>query len=306
MGIIRDKNSEIQSNIKIANNSSIKLLSESEYNSLDNEEKKEYIPYNPSMNDKGIASIIRQADTQLKVLSELFPLYYKMYNLPSPVITEKFEEIGVEIEKLEEPLKVINDLSKEEIIGKLAENVSSMASSMNKLIGLAYYLIIAIALGKDIFMDSICKSYENCDYDKLKETLKEKTEEEKNSNKINYESIPSNEIKKKVENAYDKINSNQEKIVSCINSAISQKKVSQTSLSQYTWDNIKEKLIPILESSGINCDELSKPTENEKKEFTSLFPNPNTVREEINESINELTQTNQYIKINDNEKLKSN
>lgn len=285
---------------------SIKLLSEEEYNHLSSDEKELYIPYQPSMSDKAIAAMVRQANTNLKILSKMMPAYDNMVLVPNPLPTEKIESLMTSIDKMTSLLDPIKKLCGTPIIGQLARPFVNLMNAVFLIIGQMLYLIFALGKGQKFFMDSVTETYDQIDWKGIEEAFREKnkTTESVENMDINWDLIPNNDIKKQVQ-TFQNDNESISSLVSVSNVALkTQDKVSELTLKQHTWDFYYEKLMASMNKLGVDISLLDKPTEKEQEQFDKLFPNPRVMAEKLSSGINKMVEK-QYISIEDNEKLKS-
>lgn len=285
---------------------SIKLLSEEEYNRLSSDEKELYIPYQPSMSDKAIAAMVRQANTNLKILSKMMPAYDNMVLVPNPLPTEKIESLMTSIDKMTSLLDPIEKLCGTPIIGQLARPFVNLMNAVFLIIGQMLYLIFALGKGQKFFMDSVTETYDQIDWKGIEEAFieKNKTTESVENMDINWDLIPNNDIKKQVQ-TFQNDNESISSLVSVSNVALkTQDKVSELTLKQHTWDFYYEKLTTSMNKLGVDISLLDKPTEKEQEQFDKLFPNPRMMAEKLSSGINKMVEK-QYISIEDNEKLKS-
>lgn len=285
---------------------SIKLLSEEEYNRLSSDEKELYIPYQPSMSDKAIAAMVRQANTNLKILSKMIPAYDNMVLVPNPLPTEKIELLMTSIDKMTSLLDPIEKLCGKQIIGQLARPIVNLMNAVFLIIGQMLYLIFALGKGQKFFMDSVTDTYDQIDWKGIEEAFREKnkTMESVENMNINWDLIPNNDIKKQVQ-TFQNDNESISSLVSVSNVALkTQDKVSELTLKQHTWDFYYEKLMTSMNKLGVDISLLDKPTEKEQEQFDKLFPNPRVMAEKLSSGINKML-VKQYISIEDNEKLKS-
>lgn len=284
----------------------VKILTVEEYNKLKPEEQALYIPYQPSMSDKAIAMMVRQANAQLKALSKMMPAFEKMKMVPNPLPTEKLEEILDSIEKMTSLLDPIEKLAGVPIIGQLAKPLVKLINAIFSVIGFAFYAIFALMKGQSFFMDSVTETYKQLDMEGIKDAFldfeKQKTVSIDNID-IDWEAIPGNkqykDIKKFKEDL-DKLTS----MTTIANSALRvQKKVSELTLQPNTWQFYVEKIINIFDKLGVDFSLLDRPTETEMKNFEKLFPDPKKIASDLTSGINKMVEK-QYISIEDNENIR--
>ena len=287
-----------------------KLLTEQEYNALSDDEKKNYIPYNPSMSDKAVGIMIEQANAQLEMLSQYGPAFEKIKVLPNPLPGEQLEAIVSEVEKMETLIDPIKALSGVPIIGQLVSPLVNLINQIFKVIGSLFFLIFALAKGVDIFTDSIIETYNSIDWEGLEKTkndLKEKKQTTGNAEEkeINWDALPTKEITNKVKETKDAIEQCYDSIQIVDSASRIYKKMCEITLISFSWKAFKDKCLKIFENLGIDFSPLSMPTDSEKKAFEKMFPDPSKASKNLSKNVNMLVQERKYISIKDNEELKA-
>ena len=285
--------------------SEYKLLSEEEYNKLSESEKLKYIPYNPSMSDQAVNMLVEQANAQMQVLSMYGPMFEKMVLMPNPLPGEQLEQMVQAVEQMESLLDPIEALSSTPIIGQLVSPLVNLINAIFKVLGMLFWMVFAVSRGTEIFTDSIVQTYKQIDWEGLEKTVndlkeKKKTTENAEEKEINWDALPTEEIKtglkdtqKVVETCYDSI-----QVVDSASRVY--KKICETALVPYSWEAFKMKFISIFQKLGIDFSLLDKPSDSEKESFDALFPNPANLSKKISSNVNNLVLKKQYISVEDN------
>ena len=286
-----------------------KLLTEEEYNKLSDEEKTKYIPYNPSMTDRGVAMAVAQANAMCEMLSQYGPMFEKMKVMPNPLPGEQLEMMVQQVEKMETLLAPIESLKNAPIIGQLVAPLVNLINSIFQVIGILFWLCFMLATGKDIFTDTITQTVKQVDWESLKkqaEDLKNmKTTASAENTEIDWDKIPTKEAKAKLQETIGAIEACYDSIQIVDSASRVYKKISETALVPYSWQAFKAKCLSVFEKLGIDFSALDQPSDADKEKFMKLFPDPSAISKEMAGKVNSLVQEKQYISIEDNERLKA-
>lgn len=283
----------------------VKILTVEEYNKLKPEEQALYIPYQPSMSDKAIAIMVRQANAQLKALSKMMPAFENMKLVPTPLPSEKLKELLDSIEKMTSLLDPIEKLSNVKIIGTLVKPLVNLINAIFSVIGQIFYFIFALARGQNFFMDTVTGTYDQIDWQGINDSFvdfnKQRSASVENVD-IDWDSIPGktqyNDIKK-FKDDLDKVTN----MTTIVDAAIkTQKKVSDLTLKQHTWDFYYKNIQNIFGLLGVDMSLLNRPTETEMKNFEKLFPDPKKLVEDMTGGLNKMVEK-RYISIANNDVL---
>lgn len=285
-----------------------KLLSQEEYDALDNANKEKYIPYNPSLKDTAMNALIEQANAQMQVLSMYGPMFEKISCMPNPLPGEQLEQMVKAVEEMETLLDPIEALAGTPIIGALVSPLVNLIKSIFKVLGMIFWLIFAISRGCEIFADNIIQTYKQIDWEGLDNTVKDLKEKKKKTesvenNEINYDLLPTEEIKTGVKNVQTAVEACYDSINIVDSTSRVYKKVCEISLVPYSWEAFKSKCLPIFTKLGIDFSLLDKPTDSDKDNFEKLFPNPAILSKDLAGNVNKLVIKKQYISIDDNREL---
>lgn len=285
-----------------------KLLSEEEFNKLSDEEKAKYIPYNPSMTDRGVAMAVAQANAMCEMLSQYGPMFEKMKVMPSPLPGEQLEAMVQQVEKMETLLDPIESLKNAPIIGQLVAPLVNLINAIFQVIGILFWLCFMLSTGKDIFTDTIIKTVKQVDWDALKKQNEElknmKTTSSAENTEINWDKIPTAEAKAKLKETVQAVETCYDSVQIVDSASRVYKKVSETALVPYSWEAFKTKCISVFEKLGVDFSALDAPSDADKAKFMKKFPDPNAISKEMAGKVNSLVQEKQYISIEDNERLK--
>lgn len=284
-----------------------KLLTQEEYNKLSDEEKTLYIPYNPSMSDRGTAMAIAQANAYCEMLSQYGPMFEKMQVMPNPLPGEQLEQMVQMVEKMTSLLDPIEKLASVPIIGQLVSPLVKLINAIFQVLGLLFWLSFMLSTGKDVFTDSYIQTVQQVDW----EGIKRQSEELKNlettasaeDNQIDYDKIPTKEMKDKLKEIKTAIDACKESVKQVDATSRVYKKITETALVPYSWEAFKVKCLSIFEKLGIDFSILDHPTDAEKANFKKQFPNPADVSKELSSKVNKLVQDKQYISVEDNNRL---
>lgn len=283
----------------------VKILTVKEYNLLPPEEQEKYIPYQPSMSDKAIAMMVRQANARLKILNAMMPAFEQMKVVPSPLPTEKLKELLDSLDKMTSLLDPIEKLAGIPIIGQLVKPLVNLINTIFSVIGFAFYAIFAVMKGQSFFMDSVTNTYDQIDWEGIKKSFTEATEMTASveNTQIDWDAIPGkkqyDDIKMFVKDL-EKVSS----LTVVADAAMKvQKKVSDLTLKPNTWEFYVNKMISIFGRIGIDFSLLNRPTDKEMEKFERLFPDPKKLSKQMSDSINKMVEK-QYISIEDNENIK--
>lgn len=286
-----------------------KLLTEKEFNALSDEEKAKYIPYNPSMTDRGVAMAVAQANAMCEMLSQYGPMFEKMKVMPNPLPGEQLEAMVQQVEKMETLLDPIESLKNAPIIGQLVAPLVNLINSIFQVIGILFWLCFMLATGKDIFTDTITQTVKQVDWDALKKQSEElknmKTTSSVENTEINWDKIPTKEAKAKLQETIGAIEACYDSIQIVDSASRVYKKISETALVPYSWQAFKAKCLSVFEKLGIDFSALDQPSDADKEKFMKLFPDPSAISKEMAGKVNSLVQEKQYISIEDNERLKA-
>lgn len=283
----------------------VKILTAKEYNLLPQKEKEKYIPYQPSMSDKAIGMMVRQANARLKILNAMMPAFEQMKVVPSPLPTEKLKELLDSLDKMSSLLEPIEKLAGVPIIGQLVKPLVILINAMFTVIGFAFYAIFAVMRGQSFFMDTVTNTYDQIDWEGIKKAFTESTETTASveDTQIDWDSIPGKKQYdniKMFEKDYEKVKS----LTVVADVAMKgQKKVSDSTLKPNTWEYYVDKMISIFEKLGVDFSLLNRPSDTEMEQFERLFPNPKLLSKQMSDSINKMVEK-QYISIEDNENIK--
>ena len=283
----------------------VKVLTAEEFNLLPPEEQEKYIPYQPSMSDKAIAMMVRQANARLKALNAMMPAFEQMKVVPTPLPTEQLKKLLDSLDKMTSLLDPIEKLAGTPIIGTLVKPLVKLINSIFSVIGFAFYAIFAVMKGQSFFMDTVKNTYDQINFEGIKEALTEASEETVSveNTQINWDLIPG----KKQYDDIKMFTEDLEKVASLTvvtDVAIkTQKKISDLALKPNTWEFYKYKMISIFGRLGVDFSLLDRPTEKEMEKFERLFPDPKKLSKQMSDSINKMTEK-QYISIEDNNKIK--
>lgn len=286
-----------------------KLLSEAEYKALSDADKKKYIPYNPSTYDKAMGAIIAQANAQLEALQKLAPAFEKMKVVPNPLPGEQLEKMVQSVEQMQSLVDPIKKLASAPIIGQLAAPLVDLINSIFQVIGFILWLQFAITKGYDIFTDSIIETFEKIDWEgleKSKEDIKNAKNKEKTasiSGGIDWDLIPSKQVKAKCEEIKKSVDMCYESLQ--ISDAASRvyKKVSEMAMTPYSWQAFKAQALSVLETLGVDFSSLDRPSEKDKEKFEKMFPDPSKTSDKLSKKINSFIQETQYISVKDNAEI---
>lgn len=284
-----------------------KLLTEEEFNKLSDEEKAKYVPYNPSMADRGVAMTIEQANACCEMLSQYGPMFEKMKVMPNPLPGEHLEQMVNNVENMQSLLDPIEALANVPIIGTLVSPLVKLINAIFKVIGMLFWLCFMLATGKDIFTDSIIQTVDQVDWDNLKKQSEDltKTTASVENTEIEWNKIPTKEIKAKVKETKEAVDACVKSVKAVDSASRVYKKVSETALVPYSWQAFKAKCLSIFEKLGVDFSALDEPSEADKEKFVKMFPNPSKISKETADKVNSLVQEKQYISIEDNERLKA-
>lgn len=286
-----------------------KLLTEAEFKALSDEDKKKYIPYNPSTSDKAMAAVMAQANAQMEALQKLAPAFEKMKVVPNPLPGEQLEKMVQSVEKMQTLLDPIKKLASAPIIGQLAAPLVDLINSIFQVIGFILWLEVAISKGYDIFTDSIIETFKKIDWDgleKTKEDIKNAKDKEKTasvSGGIDWDLIPSKQAKAKCEEIKKSVDMCYESLQ--ISDAASRvyKKVSETAMTPYSWQAFKAQSLSVLETLGVDFSLLDKPSEKDMEKFEKMFPDPSKTSDKLSKKINSFVQETEYISVEDNAEI---
>lgn len=283
----------------------VKILTAKEYNLLPPEEQEKYIPYQPSMSDKAIAMMVRQANARLKILNAMMPAFEQMKVVPTPLPTEKLKDLLDSLDKMTSLLDPIEKLAGVPIIGQLVKPLVNLINAIFSVIGFAFYAIFAVMKGQSFFMDSVTNTYDQIDWEGIKKSFTEATEMTASveNTQIDWDAIPGkkqyDDIKMFTEDL-EKVSS----LTVVADAAMKvQKKVSDLTLKPNTWEFYVNKMISIFGKLGIDFSLLDKPSEKDMEKFERLFPDPKKLSKQMSDSINKMVEK-QYISIEDNENIK--
>lgn len=283
----------------------VKILTVKEYNLLPPEEQEKYIPYQPSMSDKAIAMMVRQANARLKILNAMMPAFEKMKVVPTPLPTEKLKELLDSLDKMTSLLDPIEKLAGVPIIGQLVKPLVNLINALFTVIGFAFYAIFAVMKGQSFFMDSVTNTYDQIDWEGIKKAFTEATDMtvSVDNMQIDWDAIPG----KKQYDDIKMFTKDLEKVSSLTVVADAamkvQKKVSDLTLKPNTWEFYVNKMISIFGKLGVDFSLLNRPTDKEVEKFERLFPDPKKLSKQMSDSINKMVEK-QYISIEDNENIK--
>lgn len=292
---------EILSNMR----QNTKILTEEEYNKLPDEEKVKYIPYNPSMCDKAVAAMVRQANSQLKALTQMYPAFEKMKFVPQPLPSEKIEDLLKSLEKMVSLLDPIEKLAEQPIIGALVKPLVKLINSIFSIIGQIFYFIFALSKGQSFFMDSVTGTYDQINWKGIEEAFTDfnkQTTASVASMEIDWDAIPTEKHKKDIENFKKDLDKISDTTFIANTTMRVQKKIAELTLKQHTWEFYSDKIMSIFSKLGVDFSLLDKPTDEEMKKFEDLFPDPKKIANKISGGINKMVAKS-YISIEDNEKL---
>ena len=189
----------------------VELITEEEYNKLPEEEKAQYIRYNPSMSDEAVAALIKKANAQMAVLGQLAPAIEKIKVMPQPLPAEQINKALDNFEKAMSLLDPIEALVNTEPVGTLAKPVVAILNATFQVIGMAFLIEFYLARGATIFTDQVCEAWDNLNVDKIADDIKEVkelAEEQKSAGvnqEVNLEALPTEEMKKKVSELEDSV-----------------------------------------------------------------------------------------------------
>ncbi len=285
-----------------------KLLTEKEFNALSDEEKAKYIPYNPSMTDRGVAMAVAQANSYCEMLSQYGPMFEKMKVMPNPLPGEQLEQMVSSVEKMTSLLDPIEKLAGVEPIGTLVKPLVNLINAIFQVLGLLFWISFMLATGKDIFTDTYTQTVNQVDWEgleKQKEELKNReTTSSTENTEIDWDKIPTKEMGDKIKEVKTSVDACKESIKQVDAASRVYKKITETALVPYSWEAFKVKCLSIFEKLGIDFSALDRPSEKEMKAFEKQFPDPAKVSKEMAGKVNSLVQEKQYISIEDNERLK--
>lgn len=298
---------EIQENILTRLKNETKILTEEEYNKLDPEEKMKYIPYNPSMSDKAISAMVRQANSQIKALTKMMPAFENIKFVPTPLPSEKLAQTLDSVDKMVSLLDPVEKLAGVKIIGQLVKPLVKLINAIFMVIGQQFYLIFALAKGQEFFMDSVTETFDQLDTKGIKDAFtdmgKQKTVSVENMN-INWDAIPTSKHYEEIKKFKEDLDKTTSMTVMTDAAVKVQKKVVELTMKQHTWQFYSDKIMNIMGKLGVDFSLLDKPTENEMKKFENLFPDPKKIAYDLTSGINKMVAKT-YISIEDNEKIKN-
>jgi hypothetical protein len=299
---------EIQNKYKKdAKQTTVPILKEEEYNKLSDEEKLNYIQYNPSATDKGVAAAVAQANAICEMLSQYGPMFEKMKTLPNPLPGEQLEKIVQSVEKMTSLLDPIEKLASVPIIGQLVKPLVNLINAIFQVLGFLFWLSFMLSTGKDVFTDTYIQTVEQVDWEGLKNQVKDmknmETTASAENNQIDWDKIPTKEMKDKLKEIKTTIDVCKKSIDQVDATSRIYKKISETALTPFSSTILLAKCISIFEKLGVDFSALDKPSEAEIEAFQKQFPDPAKVSKELSSKINKFVQEKQYISIEDNNRL---
>lgn len=305
------------------------LITQEEYATLTEEEKANYVIYDPAMYDPAVAKKIKQANAQMKVLEKIEPAIEKVKVMPQPLPAEQVNKALDSYEKALSLLDPIKELEKVPIIGQLAKAVVNILNAIFQIIGFILLIMFYISRGAEIFTDQVKKAWDNIDVDEVSNDIKEakeiesaptedppsneeKTEGEesagqqkKGSDEINYEKIPTAEMKKKVQDLDTSVEQMSDTL-DIVNAGTRAIDITVDAVySQFSWDAMYPKIEKTLDKIGLDTSPLNQPTEAQMKAFDKILPSPKLNMQKMRSSLDSLKEKKQYITTEDAEKLKN-
>ena len=302
---------KLQDSSSNSSSNDIELITEEEYNKLSEEEKAEYIRYNPSMSDEAVAALIKQANAQMAVLGQLAPAIEKIKVMPQPLPAEQINKALDSFEKAMKLVDPIEQLVKVEPIGTLAKPVVAVLNATFQVIGMAFLIEFYLARGATIFTDQICEAWDNLNVDKIADDIKEvkeMAEEQKTAGikqEIDIEKLPTEEMKKKVSELEDSV----EMMTSTLDIMGAATRAMDITVkavySQMSYEQMMKNIGKTLGKLGVDTSPLEQPTAEQTRAFDKLIPSPKVNMEKMKKSLDGLKNDKKYISIDDMSKLNS-
>ena len=249
------------------------LISQEQYDVLPEDEKANWVRYNPETSDEGVEALIKKADAELNIMQMFAPALEKVKIMPQPLPAEQIDKALDSLEKALKLLDPIKALTKVPIIGGLAQAVVNILNTIIQLIGMGLMIEFYIARGAPIFTDQITKTWDQLDFDKIGDKIKEMKElmNKPTTNgikpQIKYDKMPNEQIKKKIQELEKTVES-ASSTVDLMNAASRAMDITIDAIyAQVSWEVQFKHIQKALGKLGLDLSPLNQPTEAQMKAF---------------------------------------
>lgn len=291
----------------------IELLPIKEYRELSEEEKKQYVEYNPSLTSQAYVQWLNAQNAMVNQMNQLGPMIDKMsvFQGSTPPINQylkKMKSINSIIDTFNETLGTIDGLKNVKIIGELAEPVFNIVTSLAQMISSLASMVYGMIYNPYQMIDAYYTTCQDIDFDEISFEQAKTTENiDLASKKVDKMVIPDKEIKDKIEEqkkTIDDMIPSQEELVKA------GKKTKKVITSAKEALDTNKEILRIIGTMGLSIigDKFLDSFEvNWEKEMNKMKDDKYTKQAKkqakaVNDFINKIPK--KYIKVEDLEKLK--
>lgn len=284
--------------------SNIKLIDVQEYNKLNDDSKKLYVKYSPSLTSQAYAMYINSSNALIEQYNKLGPIIQKMPDFNTIAnVEEAIKPIENVSNKVEPLVDTINSIADMPIVGVVAQPLLDLLTIIGGVAAMFYTMI------RNPFMmvKAYKEAFDSIDLESLKNIVDSETTPNLDNAISEMDSlvIPDKEIKEKVTENVEQIKTAKNTIQKAIETSETiNKLLEQTTQVQQAMDTTISVLgilagnAPTIGKQMI-VTEYEKAVEENSKDYTK---DSQQVANNINSFIHNIPQ--KYIKIEDLEKLK--